>query len=30
MFALIVLILLVVLLIFAVAGRLEKYVLRWN
>jgi len=30
MFALIVLILLVVLLIFAVAGRLEKYLLRWN
>jgi NitT/TauT family transport system permease protein len=30
MFALIVLILLVVLIIFAVAGRLEKYLLRWN
>jgi NitT/TauT family transport system permease protein len=30
MFALIVLILLVVLLIFAIAGRLEKYLLRWN
>jgi len=30
MFALIVLILLVVLLIFAVAGRLEKYLFRWN
>jgi NitT/TauT family transport system permease protein len=30
MFALIVLILLVVLIVFAVAGRLEKYLLRWN
>jgi NitT/TauT family transport system permease protein len=30
MFALILLILVVVLLIFAVAGRLEKYLLRWN
>jgi NitT/TauT family transport system permease protein len=30
MFALIVLILIVVLLIFAIAGRLEKYLLRWN
>ena len=30
MFALIVLILLVVLIIFAIAGRLEKYLLRWN
>jgi sulfonate transport system permease protein len=30
MFALIVLILFVVLLIFAIAGRLEKYLLRWN
>jgi ABC-type nitrate/sulfonate/bicarbonate transport system permease component len=30
MFALIFLILLVVLLIFAVAGRLEKYLLRWQ
>jgi NitT/TauT family transport system permease protein len=30
MFALILLILVVVLLIFGVAGRLEKYLLRWN
>lgn len=30
MFALIVLILFIVLLIFAIAGRLEKYLLRWN
>ena len=30
MFALILLILVVVLLIFGIAGRLEKYLLRWN
>jgi NitT/TauT family transport system permease protein len=30
MFALILLILVVVLLIFAIAGRLEKYLLRWS
>jgi hypothetical protein len=30
MFALILLILVVVLLTFAIAGRLEKYLLRWN
>jgi NitT/TauT family transport system permease protein len=30
MFALIFLIMVVVLLIFAIAGRLEKYLLRWN
>jgi len=30
MFALIVLILIVVLLIFSIAGRLEKYLLRWQ
>ena len=30
MFALIFLIMVVVLVIFAIAGRLEKYLLRWN